>query len=108
MRKEGETGGFMDGEGRPAMESPFKADILKGKVALVTGGGSGIGLEISTQLGKHGAAVAIMGRRLKVLDDAIAVLQSLGIRMKISGYYGGGSGFTVGTQKNSICRLNYG
>ncbi|KAJ6837591.1 peroxisomal 2,4-dienoyl-CoA reductase-like [Iris pallida] len=59
--------------------SPFKADVLKGKVALVTGGGSGIGFEISTQLGSHGAAVAIMGRRRRVLDDAVADLRSKGI-----------------------------
>ncbi|GAA0162889.1 reductase [Lithospermum erythrorhizon] len=38
-------------------------DILKGKVALLTGGGSGIGFEISTQFSKHGASIAIMGRR---------------------------------------------
>lgn len=63
------------------MESPFKADILKGKVALVTGGGSGIGLEISTQFGRHGAAVAIMGRRRQVLDAAVAALRSEGIRV---------------------------
>ncbi|KAK3042645.1 hypothetical protein RJ639_000897, partial [Escallonia herrerae] len=62
------------------MESPFKADVLRGKVALLTGGGSGIGFEISTQFGKHGASVAIMGRRKSVLDSAVSTLQSLGIR----------------------------
>ncbi|KAL4303554.1 hypothetical protein GQ457_10G015900 [Hibiscus cannabinus] len=61
------------------MESPFKADILKGKVGLITGGGSGIGFEISTQFGKHGASVALMGRRKQVLQAAVSALQSLGI-----------------------------
>ncbi|GMY35011.1 peroxisomal 2,4-dienoyl-CoA reductase [(3E)-enoyl-CoA-producing]-like [Fagus crenata] len=62
-----------------AMESPFKADILKGKVALLTGGGSGIGYELSYQLGKHGASIAIMGRRRDVLDSAVDSLRSHGI-----------------------------
>ncbi|KAL5773623.1 hypothetical protein ACOSQ2_013547 [Xanthoceras sorbifolium] len=61
------------------MESPFKGDVLKGKVALLTGGGSGIGFELSLQLGKHGASIAIMGRRRNVLDSAVASLHSLGI-----------------------------
>ncbi|KAK9275101.1 hypothetical protein L1049_022360 [Liquidambar formosana] len=61
------------------MESPFKADILSGKVALLTGGGSGIGFEMSTQFGKHGASVAIMGRRKQIIDSAVSTLQSLGI-----------------------------
>ncbi|KAI4333283.1 hypothetical protein L6164_018114 [Bauhinia variegata] len=61
------------------MESPFKADILKGKVALITGGGSGIGFELSTQFGKHGASIAIMGRRKQVLDDAVSALRLIGI-----------------------------
>ncbi|XP_062162676.1 peroxisomal 2,4-dienoyl-CoA reductase [(3E)-enoyl-CoA-producing]-like [Alnus glutinosa] len=61
------------------MESPFKADILKGKVALLTGGASGIGYEISHQLGKHGASIAIMGRRSHVLEAAVDSLQSHGI-----------------------------
>ncbi|EYU27571.1 hypothetical protein ABFS82_13G145200 [Erythranthe guttata] len=61
------------------MDSPFNADVLKGKVALLTGGASGIGFEISTQFGKHGASIAVMGRRKNVLDDAVSALNSLGI-----------------------------
>ncbi|XP_047947469.1 peroxisomal 2,4-dienoyl-CoA reductase [(3E)-enoyl-CoA-producing]-like [Salvia hispanica] len=61
------------------MESPFNSNVLRGKVALLTGGGSGIGFEISTQFGKHGASVAIMGRRRNVLDGAVSALTALGI-----------------------------
>ncbi|KAJ4754860.1 hypothetical protein LUZ62_089265 [Rhynchospora pubera] len=62
------------------MGSPFKADILKGQVALVTGGGSGIGFEITRQLGLHGASVAVMGRRRQVLDAAVSALSNEGIK----------------------------
>ncbi|KAJ3693524.1 hypothetical protein LUZ60_009004 [Juncus effusus] len=62
------------------METPFRADILKGKVALITGGGSGIGFEIATQFGRHGAAVAVMGRRRQVLDSAVTALSNEGIQ----------------------------
>ncbi|WVZ64249.1 hypothetical protein U9M48_013801 [Paspalum notatum var. saurae] len=61
------------------MESPFRADVLRGKAALVTGGGSGIGFEIATQLARHGVQVAIMGRRREVLDKAVAALRSEGL-----------------------------
>ena len=60
-------------------ESPFRPDILNGLVALVTGGGTGIGLEISRQLGKHGASVVIMGRREAVIQSAVEALTSEGI-----------------------------
>ena len=66
---------------RLAMESPFKEGILKGKVALLTGGASGIGYEISS---KHGASIAIMGRCRHVLDSAVSDLQSLGISVTSS------------------------
>lgn len=47
---------------------------LNGKIALVTGGGSGIGLAIAQQLINEGARVVITGRRQAVLNDAIASL----------------------------------
>ncbi|PHO03335.1 3-hydroxyacyl-CoA dehydrogenase [Rhodobacteraceae bacterium 4F10] len=43
---------------------------LKGKHALVTGGGTGIGLAISRALAVAGAQVTITGRRAEVLEDA--------------------------------------
>jgi peroxisomal 2,4-dienoyl-CoA reductase len=59
--------------------SPFSATALVGRIALVTGGGSGIGFGIATQLGIHGAKVCIMGRREAFLDEAVANLQALGV-----------------------------
>ncbi len=50
---------------------------LKGKIAIVTGASRGIGLEVATHLGKHGATVVINGlnsdqgaQRVKELTDA--------------------------------------
>ncbi|MDE2437433.1 MAG: SDR family oxidoreductase [Sphingomonadales bacterium] len=47
---------------------------LEGKVALVTGGGSGIGLAIARCLRLAGARVIIAGRRVDVLESAAAEL----------------------------------
>ncbi|KAK3188687.1 hypothetical protein Dsin_028248 [Dipteronia sinensis] len=58
-----------------------KEDIVRSKIALKTGGGSGIGLEISTQFGQHGASIAIMGRRNQVIDSAVSALKSHGIKV---------------------------
>jgi 3-hydroxybutyrate dehydrogenase len=40
--------------------------------ALVTGGGRGIGREIASALAHGGAAVTVLGRNRKTLDDAVA------------------------------------
>ena len=52
------------------MESVFRKDLLEGRVALVTGGGTGIGLETATFLATLGAHVVIAGRRLEVARSA--------------------------------------
>ena len=62
------------------VQSPFKSNILKNEVAIITGGASGIGFEITRQLGLHGAKVVIMGRRAEVLEAAVKSLTSQGIQ----------------------------
>ncbi len=45
---------------------------LKGKVAFITGGASGIGLGIAKACAKHGMKVVIADKRQKALDEAMA------------------------------------
>jgi NAD(P)-dependent dehydrogenase (short-subunit alcohol dehydrogenase family) len=47
---------------------------LEGKVAVVTGGNSGIGLATAKRLQEEGARVAIVGRSKKTLDEAVKTI----------------------------------
>ena len=47
---------------------------LEGKVAVVTGGNSGIGLATAKRLQQEGARVAISGRSKKTLDEAVKTI----------------------------------
>jgi len=47
---------------------------LQGKVAVVTGGNSGIGLAAAKRLQDEGAKVAISGRSKKTLDEAVKTI----------------------------------
>ena len=51
---------------------------LRGKVAVVTGGGSGIGLAISARLAADGAAVAVLDRNAASADEAAATITAGG------------------------------
>jgi NAD(P)-dependent dehydrogenase (short-subunit alcohol dehydrogenase family) len=51
---------------------------LSGRVALITGGSRGLGLQIAEALGEFGAHVAIMARKVAELEAAAAHLKAAG------------------------------
>ena len=51
---------------------------LDGKVAIVTGGGTGLGLEMVRHLARAGANVAVAGRRLAPIENAAAEVKAAG------------------------------
>lgn len=52
---------------------------LTGRVALVTGGSRGLGLQLAQALGEAGARVMLTSRKAADLEEATAVLQAAGI-----------------------------
>ncbi len=56
----------------------FQKDLFKGRVALVTGGGSGIGFSIAQRLLELGATVVISSRKEDKLKTAVEQLSSFG------------------------------
>jgi citronellol/citronellal dehydrogenase len=58
--------------------SPLAADANAGKVAIVTGGGTGIGRATARELARTGAKVSICGRRPELLEAVQAELADAG------------------------------
>jgi len=51
---------------------------LAGKIAVITGGGTGIGQAIALAFAREGAQVAVAGRRLEKLQETVTLLKQSG------------------------------
>jgi citronellol/citronellal dehydrogenase len=56
----------------------FAPAMLLGRVALVTGGGTGLGRATAIELARCGATVAVAGRREEPLRETVAAIERLG------------------------------
>lgn len=59
----------------------YREDLFAGKVAIVSGGGSGIGKAIAYRLARHGANIALCGRNTERLESTASQLRALGVEV---------------------------
>jgi NAD(P)-dependent dehydrogenase (short-subunit alcohol dehydrogenase family) len=60
------------------MNKPLDAQVLKGRVALITGASRGLGKAMALELGAAGAALALVGRDRSKLDETVSEASALG------------------------------
>lgn len=59
----------------------YQKDLLKDKVILITGGGTGLGKSMALRFGELGAHIALCGRRDHVLKEAAADIEKTGAKV---------------------------
>ncbi|MDR1618704.1 MAG: SDR family oxidoreductase [Treponema sp.] len=82
---------------------------LKGKVALVTGASSGLGVEFARALAGQGADMAILARRKERLEEVKKAIEDLGVRcfaVKCDVLNNGEIGDAIGKIKNHYGRID--
>jgi NAD(P)-dependent dehydrogenase (short-subunit alcohol dehydrogenase family) len=65
--------------------SPFKPDLLSGRVAMVTGAGTGIGKVVALELARHGADLLLAARSVDRLEAVAEEIRALGRRAVAAG-----------------------
>jgi citronellol/citronellal dehydrogenase len=68
----------MTGPGSESGSEIFARELLSGRVALVTGGGTGLGRATALELARCGATVTIAGRRAEMLEATVAQVEGPG------------------------------
>ena len=63
------------------MGAPGRSAARPSRVAMVTGGGRGIGRALATGLAEHGCAVGLAGRTLDSLEQTAALCRDLGVHV---------------------------
>lgn len=56
----------------------FAPDLLKDQVALVTGGGTGMGRATALEMAQSGAKIVVLGRRPEPIEDCARVIREAG------------------------------
>jgi peroxisomal 2,4-dienoyl-CoA reductase len=62
------------------MTHTFDPNLLKDRVALITGGGTGICRGIALAFARHGCHVAITSRKMEHLEPTVEELRGIGVR----------------------------
>jgi citronellol/citronellal dehydrogenase len=63
---------------QPLPNMRFASDLLDGQVALVTGGGTGMGRATAIEMARCGADVVVLGRRAGPIEDCARIIRELG------------------------------